>query len=282
MLRAVALLCLVIFANGRVVWAAEKDPLARARTLYNQGQYEAALVAADDAGKVPERTHSADLIAARAYLERYRLDASSVDLVSARERLRRIDPARFTPNERLEFLVGLGETLYFDESSGASAVVFASVLERPLDANMGAADDVTPKASTDLSSLARERVLDWWASALDREARPRPDIERQGIYQRVRDRMAVELAVSPGNVAALYWSASAARAQGDLQAAWNAAQAAWVRAPLAGAVRANTLRQDLEELVAVAIVPERARILATPPETLTAEWEAFKKKWTNN
>jgi hypothetical protein len=26
-------------------------------------------------------------------------------------------------------------------------------------------------------------------------------------------------------------------------------------------------------------VPERSRILAQPPETLIAEWEAFKEKW---
>ncbi len=243
--------------------AADRDPLARARALYNQGQYEAALEAADEARKLPDRMHSADLIAARAYLERYRRDSSSDDLGNARERLRVIDPVRFTPNERLEFLVGLGETLYFDDASGASAVVFASVLEGP----------------AVLAPTAREHVLDWWASALDREARPRPDIERQGIYQRVRDRMAEELAVNPGSVAALYWSVSAARGQGDLQAAWNAALAAWVRAPLAGLERGAALRQDLEELVGVAIVPERARVLATPPEALTTDWEAFKAKW---
>lgn len=244
-------------------WAADtKDPLARARALYNDGQYDAAIAAADEAKRIPERAGSADLIAARAYLERFRTAAAEVDLINARNRLRGLNAERFTANERLEFLVGLGETLYFDGSSGASALVFASVLD----------------GAGELPAPARERVLDWWATALDRDARPRPDIERQGIYQRIRDRMALEAAAVPGNAAALYWAAAAARAQGDLQAAWDAAQAAWARALLAGD-RTARLRADLDELVSRAIVPERARILAQPPETLAADWEAFKERW---
>ena len=40
-------------------------------------------------------------------------------------------------------------------------------------------DSVLLEPTTLLTGDARERVLDWWASALDREARPRPEIERQ-------------------------------------------------------------------------------------------------------
>ena len=90
--------------------------------------------------------------------------------------------------------------------------------------------------------------------------------------------MAVEIAASPGNTAAAYWLAAAARGQGDLQAAWDAAQAGWVRASLAGD-RSSRLRQDLDDLVTEAMIPERARILAQTRETLTAEWERFKGKW---
>jgi hypothetical protein len=39
------------------------------------------------------------------------------------------------------------------------------------------------------------------------------------------------------------------------------------------------LRADLDRLVLRAIVPERARALAQPPEALRLEWERFKDKW---
>src|SRR5262249_29394420 len=192
------------------------DPLARARSLYNQKEYEAAVTAAEQARAMPSRADAADLVAARAYLERVRTSAMSNDLTNARDRLRRIDPQRFAPRERAEYVVGLGETLFFDGAPGAAADVFDSVLQ-----------------SRDLlTGEGRDRVLDWWASALDREARPRSDIERQPLYQRIRTRMEEELATHPGSTTAPYWLAAAARAQGDIQAAWNAAQAAWVRAPL--------------------------------------------------
>ena len=151
----------------------QRDPLFRARLLYNQRQFQAAAEAADEAGRNPVYIDGAALVAARAYLEQYRETGAPDDLTSARERLRRINPERFTVRERSEFIVGLGETLFFDDAAGAAAAVFESVL-----------------TSSDESALeGRERVLDWWASALDRDARPRPDLERQGVYQKIRDRM---------------------------------------------------------------------------------------------
>ena len=70
----------------------------------------------------------------------------------------------------------------------------------------------------------------------------------------------------------------AARGEGDLQAAWDAAQAGWVRAPLA-MMRAASLRGDLDQLVLHGLVPERARLLGQPPDTLRDEWEQFKEQW---
>ncbi len=90
--------------------------------------------------------------------------------------------------------------------------------------------------------------------------------------------MADELASNPGSAVASYWLAAAARGQGDLQAAWDAAQAGWARANLALEGGAS-LREDLDDLVHRAIAPERARMIAQPLETLTAEWERFKEKW---
>ncbi len=248
-------------ATAKPAPADKPDPLLRARLLYNEGKYDEAIVAAQQAHATPAKVASADLISARSYLERYRQTAQMTDLITARDRLRRIDPDRLVGAERLELVIGLGESLFLDNSIGAAAAIFEAILGR-----------------SDLGPDARERVLDWWASALDRQATGRSVFDRQAIYQRIRDRMRGELGTTPTSAAASYWMAAAARSQGDLQGAWDAAQAAWVLASVSGP-RGVTLRVDLEDLVQRAIVPERARVLAQPPETLRTEWELFKEKW---
>jgi len=242
---------------------AADDPLTRARLLYNQRQFQEAVSAAEQARLIPAHADLADLVAARAYLERFRESAAGDDLTNARNRLSRLDPAKFPPRERVEYIVGLGEALFFDDSFGAAAAVFDSVLLH------GEA----------MSSDARERVLDWWATAVDREAKPRPDIDRHDIYQRIRARMRDEIATHPANGTAAYWLAASAQAQGDQQAAWDAALAGWVRAPLTDD-RGATLRADLDRLVTVAIIPDRAKVLGQPAETLKVQWEEFKTRWT--
>jgi hypothetical protein len=239
------------------------DPLTQARVLYNDGQFEAAAAAAERARLLPGLAHRADLIAARAYLERYRETVALEDLTQARERLRRLDPLEFDARERAEFIVGLGETLYFDESFGAAADLLESVLD---------SIDGGPAAD------ARERVLDWWAIAVDREAWPMPHLEQQAAYQRIRDRMRDELTARPGSATANYWAAAAARSQGDLQAAWDAVEAGWVRASLA-ADDGKALREQLDHLMMVAIVVERARMLSQPVDALRRRWEQFKERW---
>jgi hypothetical protein len=253
---------LLILAATPLSAADPKDPLERARTLYNLGQFDAALAAAEEGGRMPARQDSADLIAARAFLERFRETAAPEDLTNARERLRRLNPERLGAAERVEYIVGLGEALFFGESAGAAAEVFESVLARR--------EDLLPEA--------RERVLDWWASAVDREVRPRPDIERQDVYRKLRERMQAELGANPASTVASYWLAAAAWAQGDLQAAWDAAQAGWVRAPLTSD-RGVTLRGELDRLVQRGIAPARAKALAQPPDAVRLDWESFKERW---
>ncbi len=256
--------CLIL-ASAPVSAAEKRDALAEARLLYNQKRFDAALAAAERARTAPTQADSADLIAARSYLERFRETAAPDDLANARERLRRLNPGRFDARERGEYILGLGEALFLEESYGAAADVFESVL-----------------ASRDgLAADARERVLDWWAGAVDREARPRPDIERQSIYQRVRVRMRDEVAARPSSGTAAYWLAAAARAQGDVDAAWAAVTAGWVRAPLMSD-RGAALRSDLDQLMLTAIVPERARTLAQPSEALRQQWEEFKQRWSRD
>ncbi|OFW29109.1 MAG: hypothetical protein A3H97_02875 [Acidobacteria bacterium RIFCSPLOWO2_02_FULL_65_29] len=250
-------------AAGAASAADPKDPLARARLLYNQGQFEPAIAAAEEGRRVPALADAADLIAARAYLERFRETAAPDDLTAARVRLRRITPDRLGVRERAEYLVGLGETLFFDEAAGAAARVFESVLT----------------GGAVLTPDARERILDWWASALDRDARNRSDDERPDVYRTIRDRMQAELGANATSATSSYWLSAAAWGQGDHQAAWDAAQAGWVRAPLA-ADRGAALRGDLDRLVLRAIIPERARALAQAPASLEIEWESFKERWS--
>ena len=61
---------------------------------------------------------------------------------------------------------------------------------------------------------------------------------------------------------------------------WDAALAAWVRAPL-NDDQGAALRVELDQLVVKSIIPQRARALAQPPEAFQQTWDDFKVKWTN-
>src|SRR5262245_46829606 len=141
--------------------AAADDPLAKARQLYNARDFVAAIAAAETARLIAARADAADLVAARPFPERFRESAAPDDPTNAPDRLRRLDPERFAPRERTEYLIGLGEALYFDGAFGAAATVFDSVLQ---------SGDL-------LTGPAREHVLDWWATSLDRDSRPRPEMD---------------------------------------------------------------------------------------------------------
>jgi hypothetical protein len=262
MIRTACAVLVVLAAAPGARAADTPDPLTQARLLYNQRQFEPALSAAERARLVPDLEDRADLIAARAYLERYRVEAAVEDLKAARERLRRLNPRRLDARERTEFIVGLGEALFFDQTYGAAAEAFESVLD-----NANALEDD-----------ARERVMEWWAVAIDRDAWVQVEAARQRAYGRIRARMREEATRRPESSTAAYWLAAAARAQGDLQAAWDAAEAGWLRASFA-ADRGVALRADLDRLMLVAIVPERARTSAQPEDVLRANWDSFKERW---
>jgi hypothetical protein len=251
--------CLV----GPTLAAQSRDPLERARVLYNQRDFTGALAAAEEAARTPSRADSANLIAARAYLEQYRASSAAEDLTNARNHLRSLNTEGFSPTERAEYVIGLGETLFFDGAPGAAAGIFGAVLAGP--------DLLTP--------AARDGLLDWWASAIDRDARRQPDIERRAMYQRILDRMEIEAGANPASTAASYWMAAAAWGQGNLTAAWDAALAAWVRGGLASDRNAD-LRGDIDRLVLRGLIPDRAKASAQPVDALRTEWEAFKERWS--
>jgi hypothetical protein len=263
-------LVLVLAAGAAAASAAKADRgvLVRARDAYNAGSFDAAIGAARTAIEVAGDTDTARLVLGRALLERYRQAGDARDLQEAREVLRAADPARLAPADRAELLVGLGEWLFFTDRFGPAAELFEVAAARPLTGGDGATD----------------RVLDWWASALDREAQATP-AARDRIYARVFDRMEQALGQDPGSVAANYWLVASARAIGDLDRAWQAAMAAWVRSALAGD-RGTTLRADLERLVLTSIIPERAREAASSggdehqaADTMATAWERFKSDW---
>jgi hypothetical protein len=264
-LRLIVVLAVVACAGSAD--AAEPAALANARALYNAGMYDAAIEAAAAARSEPDYADAAALVMARSYLERFRVNRGPDDLVAARETLGTIRSAALTPRDQVDLLIGLGQALYLSESFGAAAELFDTALDRsPL---LGAPD--------------RLRLLDWWATALDREAHTRPPDRRTKLAARIAARMEDELRTDPGNAAANYWLVVARRGQGDLDGAWDLATAAWVRASLLPAT-AERLRADVDRFVTEVLVPERARTRpareqAEASAALHAEWDAFKQQW---
>lgn len=248
------------------------DPLARARQLYNERKYDAAIEAASEARKVPSLANAAAIVYARAHLERYRQSSAAGDLEQAREALKQVYATKLTPRDHVEFLVGLGESLYLDGClqgcfSGA-AQLFESALARA---------HVIDDASRDL-------ILEWWALALDMQAQYGPENERRPLYARMLRRVEQELERSDSSAVALYWLAASARGVGDLERAWGAAIAGWVRARFMG-TRGTELRTDLDRFVTQVLLPERARQVTLDGDPrpalagLQEQWEQLKKKY---
>ena len=262
-MRTLPLLAVMLASLG----AGPQDELLRARQLYNQQLYNLAIDSATAARRVPQLADAATLVVARSLLERFRKEADAADLEAARVELQQIRPAGLTPADQPELVIALGELLYLDDQPGAAAVEFERALDR-----------VDPRSSS------RERVLDWWASAIDRQAQMRPEPERSPLYGRIVGRMDQELERDAASAAASYWLVAGARGSGDLDRAWDAAFASWARASFTGDRRIQ-LRADLDQIVTQAIIPERARLLAPaggvaqPTAAMRAEWDALKQVW---
>jgi len=251
-----------------LVAPSQADVLTRARQAYNAQRFDEAITLAAEARGIERLTHAASLVFARASLERFRQATDVADVASARQALLSIDPARLSSSETVEFRLGTAELLFVDEQFGAAAEIFEAALGT-------------------VEAVHRERVLDWWASALDRHAQLAPDGERQRRYARLLSGAERELTNTPSSSVAVYWVAAASRGVEDLDRAWSVAVAGWIQAPtMAPGVRGTTLQQDLDRLMREAIIPERARRAAPPadPEALkvalAAEWASIKQRWT--
>jgi hypothetical protein len=243
------------------------DALSRARQAYNAQRFDEAISLATEARGIARVAQSAALVFARASLERFRQAGDVADIATARQALLTIDPGRLTPTEASEFRLGTAELLFVDDQFGAAAEIFATSLITVPDAH-------------------RERVLDWWASAVDRHAQMAPDGERQRRYGRLLAGIEKELGLRPSSTVAMYWLAAAARGVEDLDRAWSVAVAGWIQAPaMAAGQRGANLRIDLDRLMRDAIIPERAKRAASPADpvalkvALAAEWESIKQRW---
>jgi hypothetical protein len=251
-----------------LVAPSQADVLTRARQAYNTQRFDEAITLATEARGVERLTHAASLVFARASLERFRLAKDVADVASARQALLSIDPARLSPSETAELRLGTAELLFVDEQFGAAAEIFEAALGT-------------------IEADHRERVLDWWASSLDRHAQLAPDGERQRRYARLLRGAERELTRTPSSSVAVYWLAAASRGVEDLDRAWSVAVAGWIQGTtMVSGVRGTTLQHDLDRLMREAIIPERARRAAPPadPEALkvalAAEWASIKQRWT--
>jgi len=247
-------------------YAAEPSALARARMLYNAADYDGAIAAAAIARTQAAAVDAAALVEARAHLERYRRSADAMDLAAARDALNAVHSAMLSPRDQVDFLVGLGQSLYLTGLFGPAADLFDTALER----------------GTLLPARDRLLLLDWWATALDREAQTAAPDRRARLAAHIAARMEEELRRDPGSVPANYWLAVAARVTGDLDAAWDAAVAGWIRATLGPA--GSQLRSDIDRLVTEALIPERARVRpareqADAAESLRSQWNLIKEQW---
>jgi hypothetical protein len=265
-MRIAALACAMMLLAGGV-HAAEAPALAKARALYNTGDYDGAIASAAMARTQTGAADAAALVEARARLERYRRGGDAADLTAARAALGAVRPPALQPRDQVDFLVGLGQSLYLADLFGAAAELFDTALNR------GAL----------LPVRDRLMLLDWWATALDREAQSSTPERRARLAAAITTRMQDELRRDPASAPANYWLAVAARGSGDLEAAWDDAVAAWVRATL-DPMSAQALRSDIDHLVTDALIPERAharpaREQADATEAMRSKWESIKMQW---
>lgn len=246
---------------------AQRADLGRARTLYNERQFDAAIEAAAVAQKTLSTADAATVVLARAHLERYRERANPEDLSAARTALGTVRVVNLDARDNVDFLMALGEALFFEDDYGAAAILFESGID-------AAVAQGTPTA---------ESMLEWWGSAMERHADGLEREPRIASFSRLRDRMTRELSRNPASAAAAYWIVVGTRGAGEPIEAWEAAIAGWVRARLAGPYSAK-LRADLDKLVLEGIIPDRVRAVAPDRRTQTesdlkGEWAVVKERW---
>jgi hypothetical protein len=262
MTRVVSAVVVALLLSAASPAGAEPPALAKARTLYNAGSYDEAIAQASEV-HVPEWLAAAQLVIARSRLDRYRRNSQDEDLVGGRQALATIANAALMPRDQVDFLIGLGQSLYFGDEYGAAANLFDNALAQGFL----------------LNRRDRLLLLDWWANAEDRAAQARSG-DRRINFDRLRTRLLDEVRRDPENPVANYWLVVAARGAGDVEGAWDAALAAWIRSRLSedGATK---LRADLDRVMTQGIIPERSHLQKDSDggKALRDQWESFKEQW---
>ena len=262
--RVVVLLGLLVVAPGL---AFAEDPVAEARQRYNEGAFDAAVALASAAWEESGST-SAAVVLARSRLERFRVSGNREDLEAADDLLRELDPGTLSTAERSEWELGVAASLYLHEDYGPAAEILDRLLR---EGNVPTAD--------------RDRLIDWWASAVDRAAHRLGREERIRTYERLAQRLELEAARHAGSAAAAYWLVEAVRGVGDLERAWSLCVANWIRSSRGDAL----LRSDLDRLMLQGVIPDlavsRTALPAGNPTTvavmaqLASDWEEIKARW---
>jgi hypothetical protein len=261
-----------------VLWpgpAAAQSDLERARVYYNLGQFDEAIASATSAKAKPNAVPSATLIAARARLERFRTADDATDLALARNELLSLNPRSLSPNEAIEWQIGLGSALLLDQQVGAAAEMFTTVL---------------PTARAILTPAEYDKLVEWWASTLSRVAEgTQAAPARKEAYAAMQVGVRDELERNPLSRPATYWSVVSARGAGDFDLAWNRAIAGWIRA--GNESEGRQLRVDLDRFVTQTLIPERAQSRTTQRldskatlseiSGMTEEWKAVTRKWNH-
>jgi hypothetical protein len=262
------LLAVVMLAPGAVpAFAAEPATLIKARGLYNTADYDAAIDAAGEARRLPDWADAAAVVQGRAYLERYRQRADPADLAAGREALQSARPSRLVARDGIDQLVGVGQWLYLSDWFGSAADLFDNALTQ----------------SVLLTARERLQLLDWWANAVDRSAQSRPADRRAAAYAELLARMEDEIRRDPSSPVANYWLPVSARGVGDLDRAWDAAAAGWVRSTFSSDTW-FPVREDLDRFVTQVLVVERSRARSgfEQPEATRAmrdQWAQLKQQW---
>jgi hypothetical protein len=156
--------------------------------LHNAADYAATIEAAAVARVDPAWADAAALIGARAHLERYRVRLDPGDLIAARDALTAVRQAALAPRDQVDLLVGIGQALYLGGTFDAAGNLFEAALDRA--SVLGPAD--------------RLRLLEWWATPINREVQELAADRRAPLLERLDERMEAEMRQVPGNAVAAY------------------------------------------------------------------------------
>jgi tetratricopeptide (TPR) repeat protein len=265
------ILCVSVLVAPRAVGA--QGHLERARLLYNSGQFEEAIAAATSVASGGSGASSAALIIARARLERFRKAGDPEELATARAELISLNPHNLAPQELIEWQIGIGTALFLENQPGSAAEIFTTVL---------------PSARVRLPQRQFDKLLEWWGAAMAQLADAATAEVRKHSYEMMAADARLELERNPLSAPATYWTVVALRGTGDLDGAWSAALAGWVRA--GGQPDGQQLRADLDTFVTLTLIPERAQtrtgqrldasVTVAEIGALNEQWRALKARWS--